>query len=83
MTETGDPQGIENRIHDLKGALDKYISGTEHPTPAVVADLTKAIHEVGDHLVELHRRIGKLEETLPEWSTRGWTPPPGSDAAER
>lgn len=80
MTESGDRQGIENKIHELKGAIDKYITGKQQPTPTVVADLMKAIHEMGDHLVELHRRVEAIEEMLPEWTTRGWSPPPGSDS---
>jgi hypothetical protein len=44
-----------------------------------VADLAKAIHELGDHLVTLHQRIERIENSNPEWTTRGWTPPPGSD----
>lgn len=81
MTETH-RQEIENRIRELKETLEKYTTGKEHPMPAAVADLTKAIHEIGDHLIDLHRRIEKIEETHPDWTTRGWTPPPGSDSPE-
>jgi uncharacterized coiled-coil protein SlyX len=82
MTQTGDRRNLEDRICELKASLDKYITSEAELTTAVAADLTKAVHEIADHLVDLHRRFDKMEETLPEWTTRGWTPPPGSDTPQ-
>lgn len=79
MTQTDDRRNLEGRIRQLKSSLDKYITGEAELTTAVAADLTKVVHEIADHLVDLHRRFEKIEETLPEWTTRGWMPPPGSD----
>jgi uncharacterized coiled-coil protein SlyX len=82
MTQTGGRLNLEDRIRELKASLDKYITGEAELSSAVATDLTKAVHELADHLVELHRRVEKMEETVPEWTTRGWTPPPGSDTPQ-
>ncbi|GEM_PF-2280001 len=82
MTQTGDRRNLEERIRELKASLDKHVTSEAELTTAVAADLTKAVHELADHLVYLHRRFEKMEGTLPEWTTRGWTPPPGSDAPQ-
>ena len=82
MTQTGDRPSLEDRIRQMKRSLDKYITGEAELTSAVAADLTKAVHEIADHLVDLHHRFEKVEETLPEWTTRGWMPPPGSDTPQ-
>lgn len=80
MGRTSDRPSLEERIGETKALLAKYMTGEAGVTPAVVAELAKAVHEIGDHLVELHRRFEKIEQTLPEWTTRGWMPPPGSDS---
>ncbi|HXX90966.1 MAG TPA: hypothetical protein VEI83_12180 [Acidimicrobiales bacterium] len=79
MAQPGDQRSVEHDIHDLKESLSEYAGGDAHPSSKVVADLTKAIHDIGDHLVALHQRIERLEETNKEWTTRGWEPPPGAD----
>lgn len=81
MSEVNDQRNIEEAVGALKASTGKYASGQAQPSPEVVADLTKAIHDLSDHLVDLHRRIKKIEESHDEWTTRGWLPPPGSDNA--
>ncbi len=77
MAEGPEKRTVEQELRDLANTLDKYASGEVQLTEEVVADLGKALHGVGDHLVDLHRRVEKLEENTPEWTTRGWVPPPG------
>jgi hypothetical protein len=48
---------------------------TEHDS----AELANAIHRIDEHLVTLHERLARIEETQAEWTTRGWEPPPGAD----
>ena len=76
-----DHKAIEERIRELKVTLERYATGGEPATPAAVADLSRAVHEMGDHVMDLHRRLEAIEKTLPEWTTQGWTPPPGSTPA--
>ncbi len=56
-------------------SLDKYVSGNAELGSEVVTDLGRAIHGIGDHVVDLHQRIAKLEEDKPEWTTRGMGSP--------
>ena len=77
IAEPPERRTVEQEIRDLTSSLDKYVSGDAHLSSEVVTDLGKAIHDIGDHLVDFHRRIEKLEEDKPEWTTRGWGPPPG------
>ena len=77
MADSPETRNVEQEIHDLKKSLEKYASGEVHLSSEVVSDLGKAMHDIGDHLVDFHRRIEKLEEDNPEWTTRGWGPPPG------
>lgn len=74
-----DQQNIEEAVADLKASTARYASGGATPSTEALADLTRAIHDVSDHLVDLHRRIKKIEDSHDEWTTRGWLPPPGSD----
>lgn len=82
--ETNDPQAdhrtLEDEIHDLQARLAAYARGDEHPSAKVVADLSAAIHDLGDHLVALHQRVERIEDSQGEWTTRGWEPPPGADS---
>jgi uncharacterized coiled-coil protein SlyX len=80
MTQAGEEKGLEHRIRELKSWIDTHARTAAEPTSEVVADLTKAVQEIGDHLVDLHRRIERIERSNPEWTTRGWMPPPGSDS---
>jgi len=80
MTQPGGEKDLEHQIHELKAWIDKHARTAAAPTAEVVADLTQAIHEIGDHLVNLHRRIERIEDSNPQWTTRGWIPPPGSDS---
>ncbi len=82
MRTTGDHPNAEERIGELKSSIGKYLTGVEEPTGEALADVTKAVHELADHVVDLHKRFDRVEESLPEWSTRGWMPPAESDAAE-
>jgi len=82
MPGTGDRPNTEIRISELKASIDKYLTGAEEPTAEALAALTKAVHELAEHVVELHRRFERVEESLPEWTTGGWMPPPGTDASE-
>jgi len=68
-----------DRISELKASLDKYLTGAEKPTAEALAEVTKAVHELADHIVDIHKRFERVEDSLPEWTTRGWMPPPGSD----
>jgi hypothetical protein len=75
MPGTGDRPNPENRIRELKTSIDKYLSGAEEPTGEALADMTRAVHELADHVVELDRRFERAKATLPEWTTEGWTSP--------
>jgi hypothetical protein len=77
MAEEPEDRTVEQELHDLANTLDKYASGEVQLTEEAVTDLSKALHGIGDHLVDLHRRVEKLEESSPEWTTEGWVPPPG------
>jgi len=82
MPETGDHPNPEDRISELKSSIGKYLTGVEEPTGEALAEVTKALHELADQVVDLRRRFDRVEEVLPEWTTHGWLPPPGSNAAE-
>ncbi len=77
MAEEPGKRSVEQELRDLAHTLDKYASGEVQLTEEVVTDLSKAVRGISDHLVDLHRRVEKLEEDTPEWTTRGWDPPPG------
>lgn len=80
MGSPGDENGLEHDIGTLKVSIDKYLSETSDVTSEAASDLTKAIHELSDHIVDLHHRIEKIEDDQDEWTTSGWLPPPGSDS---
>ena len=82
MPEVGGHPNAEGRISELKASIAKYLSAAEEPTAEALADVTRAIHELADHVVDLQKRFERAEESLPEWTTHGWEPPPGTDAAE-
>ena len=82
MPGTGDHQNPEDRISELKASIGKYLSGAEEPTGEALAEVTRALHELADHVVDLDRRFERVEASLPEWTTRGWMPSTGSNAAE-
>ena len=75
-----DEGNIEEAVAKLKATTARYAGGGAQSSPEALSDLTKAIHDIGDHLVDLHRRIRRIEESQDEWTTRGWLPPPGSDS---
>ena len=77
MAEPPQKRSVEQELRELMRSLDKYVSGNAELGSEVVTDLGRAIHGIGDHVVDLHQRIAKLEEDKPEWTTRGWGPPPG------
>ena len=77
MAESPEKRSVEQELRALMRSLDKYVSGNAPLSSEVVTDLGKAIHGIGDHVVDLHQRIERLEEDKPEWTTRGWEPPPG------
>ncbi|HMK98691.1 MAG TPA: hypothetical protein VK428_00730 [Acidimicrobiales bacterium] len=70
---------VEQELRHLKEKLATYTKGQTNPTPEVLADLARGVHELGDHMIALHRRLEKLEANTPQWTTRGWEPPPGAD----
>jgi hypothetical protein len=80
VAPSDDHRRIEQRIRELRASLAKYESGAAHLDAAAMADLTKAVHDIGDHLLELSGRIDRIEDTREEWTTRGWSPPPGGEA---
>jgi hypothetical protein len=82
MPGTGDHPNPEERISELKASIGKYLSGAEEPTGEALAEVTRALHELADHVVELDKRFERVEASLPEWTTQGWRPSPGSNAAE-
>jgi len=79
MTQPGEQNHVERQIGELKASVEKYSKSVGEPTAEALADLARAVHALGDHFVSLHRRIERIEDSNPEWSTRGWLPPPGSD----
>lgn len=70
---------IEQELKKIKGTLSKYKTGHPTLTPEVIIDLTKAIHDLSDHVIALDRRLKKLEEDQPQWTTRGWIGPEGTN----
>ena len=84
MPGTGDRLGPEDRINELKASIGKYLSGAEEPTGEALAEMTRALHELADHVLELDKRFERVEASLPEWTTEGWTPSPeGNGAGDR
>lgn len=83
MPGNGNRPNPENRISDLKLSIGKYLSGAEEPTGEALADMTRAVHQLADHVADLDKRFEGVEATLPEWTTEGWTPPPRNDAEDR
>jgi hypothetical protein len=77
--DTSDKRGLEHELDELKASMEKYHKGEVKLTSEVVTDLGRAIHDLSGHMVDLHRRIEKIEQTHDDWTTRGWMPPPGSD----
>ncbi len=82
MPGTGDRPNSEDRIRELKASIGKYLSGAEEPTGEALAEVTKALHELADHVVDLDKRFESVVASLPEWTTQGWMPSLGGDAAE-
>jgi chaperonin cofactor prefoldin len=74
-----DHSRIEQRIEELKASLAKLREDAAQVNPEWVAGLSKAIDDIGDQLVDLSRRIKRLEDSDEEWTTRGWIPPSGAD----
>lgn len=82
MPRTGDHPNPEDQIRELKASIGKYLSGAEEPTGEALAEVTRALHQLADHVVDLDRRFERVEASMPEWTTEGWTRSPGSSAAE-
>ncbi len=80
VAPSDDHRRIEQRIKELRASLAKYETGTAQLDAEAMADLTKAVHDIGDHLMELSGRIDRIEDTQEEWTTRGWIPPPGGES---
>jgi hypothetical protein len=80
VSETSDQNNLEGAVGHLKASTARYAASDAELSREALADMTNAIHEIGDHLVDLHRRISRIEESQDEWTTRGWLPPPGSDS---
>jgi hypothetical protein len=80
---TRDRPNVEERVSELKASIGKYLTGAEEPTAESLAEVTRAVHELADHVVDLHKRFESIEKSLPEWTTQGWIPPPGGSAEDR
>jgi hypothetical protein len=70
---------IKGDLEKLKASIEKYASGKAEPTPTALADLTRAVHDLSDHVATLAHHIQAIEDSHPEWTTQGWDAPPGSD----
>ena len=83
MAPSDDHRRLEGRIKELRASFAKYETGALQLDPEAMADLTKAVRDIGDHLMELSERIDRIEDNREEWTTRGWNAAPGggSDAA--
>ena len=83
VAPSDDHRRLERRIKELRTSLAKYETGALQFDPEAMADLTKAVRDIGDHLMKLSERIDRIEDNREEWTTRGWNPAPGggSDAA--
>lgn len=79
MAGTDEHHGVEHDIERIKASVEKHLSSGGHVGSEAAADLTKAVHELGDHLVSLHQRMERIEDSHDEWTTHGWEPPPGAD----
>ena len=77
--EAEKPGAIEGELEKLKESIEKYTTGKSELTPTALADVTKAVHDLSDHVATLARHIQAIEDTHPEWTTHGWESPPGSD----
>jgi hypothetical protein len=81
MTAEEAKAGVIEDLEMLKVSIEKYATGVAEVTPALAADLTKAIHELSDHVASVVRRVQAIEDSQPEWTTHGWLPPPGGEIA--
>jgi hypothetical protein len=79
MAGPDDEHAFEVEIRDLKASVEKYLTGTTRVSDDAARDLARAIHDIGDHLVDLHRRMDTDRDSHDEWTTHGWEPPPGTD----
>jgi hypothetical protein len=79
MEQPDERRSIGAELSDLRHSLQKYVDAGATSSAGFVADLTKAVHAIGDHLAALQRRVDRLEQGEDEWTTRGWEPPPGAD----
>ena len=80
VAPSDDHRRLERRIKELRTSLAKYETGALQLDPEAMADLTKAVHDIGDHLMELSERIDRIEDNREEWTTRGWSPAPGGES---
>jgi hypothetical protein len=74
-----DRRSIEHQIEELKESLAQYEKKAADIDSETVADLARAVHDIGDHLLDVSRRVKRMEDSQEEWTVRGWDPPPGSD----
>ena len=79
MAHSGERGSIEHEVKELKASLERYAKEGAHGSSEVTADLSKAIHELCDHVVALDRRLERIESTQEEWTIKGWVAPPGTD----
>ena len=78
MPGTPHQQDPETRIRELQASIHRYLGGAETATGDALAEVTRALHELADHVVDLHKRFERVEQSIPEWTTHGWMPPPGT-----
>jgi hypothetical protein len=74
-----DQRSLEQQIEELKESLAKYEEKAAEIDSETLADLARAVHDIGDHLLDVSRRVRRVEDSQEEWTVRGWVPPPGSD----
>ncbi len=80
MTNEAENAGaIEGELEKLKASIEKYTAGKSDPTPTALADITKAVRDLSDHVATLARHIQAVKDSHPQWTTHGWESPPGSD----
>ena len=79
MTAEEAKAGVIEDLEMLKVSIEKYATGLAEVTPTLVADLTKAIHELSDHVASVARRVQAIGDSQPKWTTHGWLPPPGGE----
>jgi len=56
-------RAIEGELAKLKASIEKYSTGKSELTPTALADVTKAVHDLSDHVATPARHIQAIEDT--------------------